>query len=751
MQNDENVVPLSKGIPAQGTSTPLARLPVVLLQVRDKAAQQLKDALQALFDNADDTLFEMADRAISNTEQNTFFEAMRDLRLKRKSIERAFLDKFYESFLALGQYQITEPVLSAAVAFDKLSLVPNDELEKTVAVDSMVAKVMSRDGVALSQLTARLNELLPQSITVDANPMGPAMLCNFFLQAKRSLGVEIKVKLIILKLFEKYILANTDHLYSEANQLLIATGILPEMKALPARRSSDRATPRKRASELSDPALAQAADKLDKGVLEVFSALQELLLQVRGNLTPRHGPSSEVRPISSKDLLRLLSHLQQYVPTSDAPEDFDLRNQLEQLLTRVSVKSGKSRGVGAGDEDVINLIAMLFEFILDDRNLPHSLRALIGRLQIPMLKVAVIDKSFFSRGSHPARRLLNEIATAALGWGGRDDYQRDSLYMRVDQIVQRLLNDFVDDPAIFSELLADFLAFTSDERRRSELLEQRTRDAEEGRTRAELARQQVQHELNQRLLGKTLPEAVVRLLQQAWSKVLLLTCLKHGEGSSEWLAGLQAMDDLIWSVELHEDPEARQKLLELVPGLLKSLREGLTSAAFDPFATSEFFSQLEVLHVQAFQHFSRLQDVQGEELQSSVALAEAEPAEGPAMMVVMEEIVLTAPDEPLSNESVLQLPNDDAGLQMVDKLRVGNWVEIQEDEENKLRCKLTAIVEPTGRYVFVNRTGMKVLEKSRMGLAIELRRGTIRILDDALLFDRALESVISSLRKLKGA
>ncbi|WP_122317119.1 DUF1631 domain-containing protein [Pseudomonas cichorii] len=750
MQNDENVVPLSKGIPAQGTSTPLARLPVVLLQVRDKAAQQLKDALQALFDNADDTLFEMADRAISNTEQNIFFEAMRDLRLKRKSIERAFLDKFYESFLALGQYQITEPVLPSVVAFDKLSLVHNDELEKTVAVDSMVAKVMSRDGVALSQLTARLNEMIPQSITVDTNPMGPAMLCNFFLQAKRSLGVEIKVKLIILKLFEKYILANTDHLYGEANQLLIATGILPEMKALPARRSSDRPAPRKRASELSDPALAQAADKLDKGVLEVFSALQELLLHVRGNLTPRHGPSSEVRPISSKDLLRLLSHLQQYVPTSDTPEDFDLRNQLEQLLTRVSVKSGKSRSVGAGDEDVINLIAMLFEFILDDRNLPHSLRALIGRLQIPMLKVAVIDKSFFSRGSHPARRLLNEIATAALGWGGRDDYQRDSLYMRVDQIVQRLLNDFVDDPAIFSELLADFLAFTSDERRRSELLEQRTRDAEEGRTRAELARQQVQHELNERLLGKTLPEAVVRLLQQAWSKVLLLTCLKHGEGSSEWLAGLQAMDDLIWSVELHEDTEARQKLLELVPGLLKSLREGLTSAAFDPFATSEFFSQLEVLHVQAFQHFSRLQDVQGEELQGAATEAESDAAEGPAMMVVMEEIVLTAPDEPLAHETVLQLPNDDAGLQMVDKLRVGGWVEIQEDEENKLRCKLTAIVQPAGRYVFVNRTGMKVLEKTRMGLAIELRRGTIRILDDALLFDRALESVISSLRKLKG-
>jgi hypothetical protein len=750
MHSDDRVVPFSKALPAQGASTPLARLPVVLLQVRDKAAQQLKDALQALFDNADDTLFEMADRAHNNSEQNNFFEAMRDLRLKRKSIERAFLDKFYESFLALGQYKITEPVLPTAVPFEKLELVHNDELEKTVAVDAMVSKVMSRDSVALGQLTTRLNELVPQPITDEANPLGPAMLCGFFLQAGRSLGVGIKVKLIILKLFEKYVLANTDHLYGEANQLLIATGILPEMKALPARRSSDRAAPRARSVEISEPALAEAADKLDKGVQEVFSALQELLLQVRGNLAPRHEPNAEVRPISSKDLMRLLSHLQQYVPSQETGDDFDLRNQLEQLLTRVSVKSGKSRSFGAGDEDVINLIAMLFEFILDDRNLPPSLRALIGRLQIPMLKVAVLDKSFFSRGSHPARRLLNEIATAALGWGGRDDYQRDSLYVRVEQIVQRLLNDFVDDPAIFSDLLADFLAFTSDERRRSELLEQRTRDAEEGRARAELARRRVQQELNQRLLGKTLPEAVVRLLQEAWSKVLLLTCLKHGDDSPEWQAGLEAMDDLIWSVELHEEPEARQRLLELVPGLLKALREGLTSAAFDPFATSEFFSQLESLHVQAFQHFSRMQDASGQEVQNATPVAEDEAGGGPAMMAVVEEIVLVSPDEQLPEEPVEQLPEDDASLQMVAKLRVGCWVEILEDEEHKLRCKLTAIVEPSGRYVFVNRTGMKVLEKTRLGLAAEFRRGAVRILDDALLFDRALASVIGNLRKLKG-
>ncbi|WP_249671638.1 DUF1631 domain-containing protein [Pseudomonas abieticivorans] len=736
MHNDGKVVPLNKAAADQANQTPLARLPVVLLQLRDKAAQQLKQGLQALFDNADDTLFEMADRAQNNVDQNTFFEAMRDLRLKRKSIERGFLEKFYEAFVAIGQYDVSEPAVAVAVSYDKLALVPNDELERTVALDAMVAKVISRDGFALGQLTTRLNVLVTKRLDDASNPLGPAMLCDYFLQAGRNLGVEIKVKLIILKLFEKYVLANTELLYAEANQLLIATGVLPELKAAPARRASDHTRERPRSTPAS-PAHA-VSPPLDDGVAEVFSALQDLLHQMRGSVAPRLESSVPVQPISTSDLMRLLSHLQQYVPNSQAAQDdYDLRHQLEQLLTRVSVKSGKSRVVGVVDEDVINLIAMLFEFILDDRNLPDSLKALIGRLQIPMLKVAVLDKSFFSRGSHPARRLLNEIASAAMGWGNRDDYQRDSLYMRVEQIVQRLLNDFVDDPALFSELLVDFLAFSNDERRRAELLEQRTRDAEEGRAKAELARLRVQQELNQRMLGKVLPEVVVRLLEEAWSKVLLLLWLKHGDHSAEWQSGLDTMDELIWSVEPHDGSEARMRLLELVPGLLKALREGLTSSAFDPFATSEFFSQLEALHVQACQR----------DLQQPTRVEEGGGT--PAMVAVVEEIILGEPGERPTADAQVRLPDDDAGLLLVDTLRPGSWVEIQEDDEHRLRCKLTAIIESSGKYIFVNRTGMKVLEKSRMGLAVEFRRGSLRVLDDALLFDRALDSVVTNLRKLK--
>ncbi|QZI69913.1 DUF1631 domain-containing protein [Pseudomonas protegens] len=738
MHNDGNVVPLHKAATDQATASPLARLPVILLQVRDKAAQQLRHGLQELFDNADDTLFEMADRAQNNVEQNTLFEAMRDLRLKRKSIERGFLEKFFEAFAGLVQYD-PALVIPHAVAYDP-SLDPSrDDLEKTVAVDAMVAKVLNRDGFALGQLTARLGVLLGRRLADAENPLAPALLCEYFLQSGRSLGVEIKVKLIILKLFERYVLSDAELLYGEANQLLIATGILPELMPAPARRASDRAQAEAQTAIADGGAHKPGQSPLDESVQEVFAALQTLLLHVRGSVAPTLEASAETQPISTRDLMRLLSHLQQYVPPPSAQEDFDLRNQLEQLLTRVSVKSGKSRVVDVADEDVINLIAMLFECILDDRNLPESLKALIGRLQIPMLKVAVLDKSFFSRGNHPARRLLNEIAAAAMGWGGCDDHQRDSLYLRIEQVVQRLLSEFTDDPAIFSELLADFLAFTADERRRAELLEQRTRDAEEGRAKAELARRRVEQALNEALLGKVLPHTVVDFVRDAWSQVLLLSCLKHGDDSAQWRTAEGVMRELIWSVQRHEQPDTAMRLLAVVPGLLKGLRDGLSGAAFDPFATSEFFSQLELLHLQAFEREAQAPQ------QRVVPLG----AERSDLIVVAQEIVLSSAEEGPLEAAPLVLPANDPSVLQVEQLRLGAWVEFQEDEDNTLRCKLAAIVpHPVAKYVFVNRTGMKVLERTRMGLALEFQRGAVRALDDTLLFDRALESVIGNLQRL---
>lgn len=711
MQKEGKVVPLATTLD-RGARAPSPCLPVLLLQVRDKAALQLRQGLQALFDNADDTLFEMADKASGRLDQNLYFEAMRDLRLKRKSIERGFLDTFYEAFARIGQCDALASMVNAQLALH------SPTLERSVAVQAMVDRVLSRDGFVLEQLNLRFETLLELNIEVARNPLGPGSLCGFFLQAGRDLGVGANVKLVLLKLFERYVLRDLDLLYGEANQLLASAGVLPELLPAPRRRAEDRRHIARRAP--SNPALHEPG--ADSAGQAFFSALQALLAPSRGRVAPRLQTLSAAQPIGTEDLLRLLTHLQHYVPAPGEPDDFKLGQQLEQLLLRVSVRSGTRRRIATADEDMINLVELLFAFIQADDNLPASLRGLIGRLHIPLLKVALIDKGLLSRASHPARRLLNEIAAAAIGWEVEGDGLRDSLHLRVERIVQRLLNDFSEDCELFSELLEEFLLFSQDERRRNELLEQRTRDAEEGRARTLLARQRVQQALNLRLRGQVLPQVVVQMLVQAWSQVLLLAWLKQGEDSQAWAEGLATMDGLLASIAPSADPA---RLLEQVPGLLKALREGLAGVALDSAATREFFLLLEQLHLRACGGVPEFDE----------ALVEAR---------VEHDIVLAIADE-ATHAPCAPLDDQEPALRQVERLRLGAWVEVMDDDE-PLRCKLVARIDSHDRFVFANRTGLKVREWNRNGLAVALRRGELRLLDDGLLFDRALEAVLEQLR-----
>ncbi|MCT8953307.1 DUF1631 domain-containing protein [Pseudomonas lundensis] len=488
MHNDGIVGAAHKAIAELATHSPLARLPVILLQVHDKAAQQLKSGLQVLFDNADETLFAMADNARSDAEQSLFFEAMRDVRLKRKHIERGFLDRFFDAFTRLTQPDVSERTLhGAAPAEGTFSLLSND-LERTQVVNAMVAQVMTRDQMALCQLTQRLATLCNLPLDEHNNPLGPAMLCEYFLQAEREQGMDLKVKLIMLQLFETYLLSHTGQLYADANQLLIATGVLPSLAD----------------NDACCGAKAQAAPP------------------------PAHVQEAQ------------------------------------------------------------NLVGLLFEYIAQDRNLSPALKSQIALLQEPLRKIAQRDQNFFSCDTHAARRLLNVIAAAAIGWDVRTDERSDPLFRQIERVVQQLASYSGDNPALLDSLLHEFLVFTQAERGRIELSEQRTREAEHARLKA--------------------------------------------------------------------------------------------------------------------------------------------PEKGPAASQALDE-------------------QDHLGLLLVSQLRLGTWIELQENEEFRLRCKLIAILEPGGKHIFVNRTGLKVLEQSRTDLIAQLRSGKVLLLDDRLLFDRALESVIGSLHQ----
>ena len=88
-----------------------------------------------------------------------------------------------------------------------------------------------------------------------------------------------------------------------------------------------------------------------------------------------------------------------------------------------------------------------------------------------------------------------------------------------------------------------------------------------------------------------------------------------------------------------------------------------------------------------------------------------------------------------------------AYLEQVDAMTVGVWVEFTGEDDQNTRCKLAAKINAIDKLIFVNRQGVKVVEKTKLGFANEVKDGTVRIISDGLLFSRALESVIGNLRE----
>lgn len=712
------VVPIKANSPLTAKErAKLARLPAAVHAVQEKGKLKFSKALRELFDNADDALFTLADKAGTNDDQNLYFESMREVRIRRRELESRFADAIDNAFADLVIKDRQQGVYGAeATSTEGLALVADDELEELVAIDSMISKANSACGEGLQYLSMRLDSLVPNKVYHKTNPLGPDVVANGFADAARELDADIKAKLVLFKLFEEFVIRELPAIYDELNQTLIDHNVLPSLQPSRSGGESSAAGPRPAAEQGLSPASAEAAAPENRA----------------------GGDRLGILVLSGPELLGALSQLQgrqtRQWTESDQASLASVQMDIGQMLVNVLQEQHGSGNLDQSQVETINLVKLLFEFILDDRSLAEPMKALIGRLQIPILKVALLDDSFFKRSGHPARRLLNEMATACLGWqepsnSNQSRSSSDPLYRKINSIVQYLLADFETDIAIFNEVLADFVSFIEKERRRASLLEQRTVDAEDGKARAEAARQEVNGALQNLMTDKSMPASVRTMLDQAWSNVLFLICLKQGTGSDEWQQALQTARDLIWSVTSEVNPESRQVLLGMIPHLVKRLREGLEQISYNPFEMTQLLNQLEKLHL------ARLQGRKPEDAETG-GISEPSPARYESDSRPAETSQAAEDGEP-----------DPEYLARIDKLTQGAWFEMTEEGGRTYRCRLAAIIKPAGKYIFVNRSGMKVAEKTRESLALAMQRQNLKALEDSMLFDRALESVIGTSRK----
>ncbi|WP_296936129.1 DUF1631 domain-containing protein [uncultured Marinobacter sp.] len=763
MVHDNKVVSFSGQKPPARFS-----LPAALVRLRDASGQSLKSVLANFFDRADDALFELADRAGTNLDQTAYFDAMRELRLRRKAMVVSILQYVSQAFNEIGKFQPQQAARSLdEVDEDSLSLVDHSQLEQQVAVDNLINKLRNRYTEQIRLLTARVGHLVPGIELKDAQmPLSPEIICGGVAEACADLDIDIRAKLVVLKLFDRLLADTLGDFYKQANRTLINEGVMPDMKRPPAGKAALRSGQR---TPQESPASTAASDQTSSTVESqgmsqsqaTFSELSALLH--RGDSAPAGGgvPAGE----SYIDTDRLMARLTEAQSNSRQWGEGAVVPLNEQLQPLLRSGDGKSLHVGQVDSDVINLVSMLFDFILEDRQLHPVMKALIGRLQIPVLKVALTDKNFFNRGGHPVRKLLNELALAAIGWTEKKSGQRDPLRDKIESVVDRVLGEFTTNVSLFEELLKDFSHFMDLDRRRRELVEQRLRDAEEGRARQERASQAAEGLLQELTEQRDIPEPVAGLLSEAWTKYLQWVVLREGEESDRWQDARNLTEQLVWSVDPRPVNEStRGELLRAIPAIVDDLRKALHEISWDPFATDAAIRDLELAHVDVFQRLvtapSRPESpAEPKDLPAHEPVSE-QPVDAPVVVPVPEAEAKAMPSpaeqkepEPVGKGTHAQ-PVADAGaevsvspewLQKAESLRVGSWIELTRDE-TKVRCKLAAFIKATGKYIFVNRSGAKVAEYMRQELAADMEAGKISMLDDGLIFDRALESIIDNLR-----
>lgn len=730
----------------------------LLAACRSISLKHLGSNLGKLFERADDALFDYGEKADTNAQQMEYFDSMRELRRKRAVAEREFQQEMARGFSSFTTRQ-RKTAASTDVDEDELSLVGEEELEETLAITNMVSKAEKRYAQDLNALNQRLAVLAGGGqVDSKSNPAGPGLICEAFRTAAGEFDLDTRARLILYKLFDRFVIDELGAFYGELNQLLIDAGVLPQIKTPIRRRQESKKPPEQsqegqRQGQSGSGRGGAAAGSPGAGGGEAAEGEGEVMHTIRDLLASRHedehDPSGQYqynpfddealmgqRPSATAyyghlDLINALAVLQGEIARSARTIQPGAVSEIkDQLIGQVRklTDSAKSQKMSSSDEDTIDLVGMLFEFILTDRNLPDTIQALLSRLQIPYLKIALENKGFFSQRGHPARRLLDDMAKAGIGWSPDNDKDH-KLLDKIREIVDRVLHEFDDDMDLFDELLTDFDEFMTKYRRVAEVAERRTTEATRGRERLHEARKKAAREIVSRLEQAKLPEVAQNLLARPWANVLVLTLLRHGEDSPEWAQALKVADDIIWALKPKPSEAERMELIELVHPLCEAIREGLALVALHEDEVEQLLEELTECFETVLNH-DRLTTTRTGDDQATNA--------GPDWMAEIEEEE-TVEEDP-------RAASTDEYVQAVKEIPLGTWMEFADEEGDNQRAKLSWISPISHRYLFVNQKGVKIADRTREELAIALRDGRAQVLDDVPLFDRALEAIAERLQ-----
>ncbi len=573
----------------------------LLAESRDLLRDRTCDALVLMLDGADEALTKLADKADDEEMGKRVLEARDAAARNREGIEAQFRSRYPAEFQkalnrARGGVQSV-----ASFSLEDLELVAEDDLNETLKLNDMVARLRRHCEEELSALDQRAGVLLGDAtLEADDNPLGAKVIFDAFKQSCRGADCTVEQRVVLLSLFQGEVMEAIQAGYQQVNDLLVANGILPKIRyGISKTEGKAPASGVAGAPEKDKPATAEPEQDL-------FATLAKMMNPNAGAAGSAPAPGMGVGGVPLVQGAALMGSLTQMqvgnlAALGDAAAELGPilaeAGNLQNVLHRLKATS-VGAGMGQVDAMTLDIVAMLYDELFEDPKIPVALKSLIGRLQLPMLKVAIADKELFTRKSHPARQLLDTLGQIGMRLPAEFN-DTSPTFARLEAFVQELVDGFQEKMEIFDKVRADLEAIVAeDDQRVAHAME----DTEKQLLQAEslaVGKAAAQEEIRQRVtIGTPPPRAVIAFLAQQWIKYMVIVHAREGKESAAWTESLDAIDKILWSVEPKPTQDERKALMRTIPALLKALRAGVTAAGIEEAAANAFFAELMALHTE---------------------------------------------------------------------------------------------------------------------------------------------------------
>ena len=711
----------------------------ILLEWEDDVTKRLVEGFRHLFDSSSQVLLEFADAAENNRLQRLFFDAQREFYLKEETIVGDFERELRNNLLNFPGVSSGGTKLGA----DTLSLVEVEDYERSLALETIAKRTFDKQLNELHALSQRLSALFGgRPVPVDQVPGNPMQVIRIFDPVSRKLDVEKEVRLVFYTLFDRYVMSQLGDLYAEFNQRLVDIGILPNIKFAYQRHARTN-SPQEQAADADTEATADSGDPGTAADLppgypapppgrgqrlrpstptsaETLSAISQLLMAKRKQQAVRTEPLQTSTPITATAAnvneaiadYRVLQEAPNPVPIPsgqpgiktvavDAELLVKVKNALEKQRRIIKTLVGRDK-LDRHEEDVIDIVGMLFEAILNEKLLPNTVKTLLSHLHTRYLKIAVQSQDFLENTNHPARRLFERMLDAGIRWV-REDNLRAGIYPQLQEIVTNILRHETLEDEFFSEQLEILKRAETRLEQQSTAAEERTLEAERGRARLEEAKLIVKQTLDDIAGDVEVSPTVATFLTTTFADYLTLLLLRtdlntesaqwsnaHSVGEALVAAAVYAAKGLPVADEMRKD--LTKRLQETVGGLIphheqniRRVIESLAKAPEKPAAAA----------------------TPGKPRADSApprAAAPSRPAEQPEAKV------------------------SDQDLKVAEKLmrEAGNWFVMKNADDEEQAVKLLWVNPHTRNMLLVDQHGAKVALIPATSMAQKMRSGQVR-------------------------